>query len=116
MIESILLKTKPREEKILINIYVCSLWCREKWWFCDAMNYEYTQYNTEWGFWNIMARAEIVKKANFVKSRARKNKLTFHWGSTHAKLTAKVLLKKGLSKIHKPPFKDFPQEFQDGVK
>ena len=34
---------------------------------------------------------------------------------TDAKLTATVLLKKGLSKIHKPPFKDFSQEFQDDV-
>ena len=61
-----------------------------------------------------MARAEIVKKAITLISNqrhARTNTL-FIAKVTDAKLTAKVLLKKGLSTIHKPPFKDFLKSFR----
>ena len=67
-----------------------------------------------------MARAEIVKKGNFVNFKLKpgtqeRTHVPLRKYSCSAKLTAKVLLKKGLSKIHKPPFKDFSQEFQDDV-
>ena len=65
-----------------------------------------------------MARVEIVKKGNYVISNQRHatTNARFIEKVRDAKLTAKVLLKKGLSKIHKPPFKDFSREFQDDVK
>ena len=94
----------------------------------DAINCEHTQYfqtlplsqltiTQNEAFETLRARAEIVKKTiSFKAGHARTNSRSIDFEVTDAKLTATALLEKGLSKIHKPPFKDFSQEVQDDVK